>query len=353
MEFLQREQRQACELIQTLQAELNASANRNSELSQRLDATAAAREQIERLLQQSEQRAKANAEELEGHVKMVLHQENQLQLLESKLSRSIPVDDEEIQRRRYQEESCWHQKVSALEHALASEQQKMALLRDQHQAAISIEREKATHAMRQAKTVADELETANLCIAERKRQRKQAASESEAQRQELLARIDALGAKLVQSRAQQDAQGSSWSREKGVMELELRSLHEQLAAAKAGQQQLHAHQSQANAAWKEALEKDVSAFRSVAEASERAASELRTALAILTDERDELAQRLHALETATPRPLAALSETRVELQRAKQKIVSLKERLAQSEIGGSRGRDVQAQQAARLAEEQK
>lgn len=346
------EQRQARELVLKLKAELDASALRNSDLSRRLDAAIAGHEQVERRLQQSEQQVKAGTEELERHVKLVLHQENQLQLLESKLSRSIPVDDEELQRRRHQEDSSWHQKVSALEHALVSEQQKMELLRDQHQTAILTEREKATHAIRQAKTVADELETANLCIAERKRQREQAASEFEAQKQQLVAQIDALSGKLVQIRAHHDSEGSCWMSEKATMERELGSLREQLAAVKADQQ-LHADQSQADATWKGAMEKDVSAFRSVAESSERAASELRSALAILTEERDALVQKFHALETATLRPSAALSETRVELQRAKQKIASLKERLAESDTGSSRGRDSHAQLTVRLAEEQK
>uniref|UniRef100_H3HEC4 Uncharacterized protein n=1 Tax=Phytophthora ramorum TaxID=164328 RepID=H3HEC4_PHYRM len=93
--------------------------------------------------------------------------------LEAKLSRSVPVDDEELQSRQQREESAWHQRVSALEHALVAERQNTALFRDQQRRAIAMEQEKAVHAVEQAQAVAAELATANICLLERKRQREQ------------------------------------------------------------------------------------------------------------------------------------------------------------------------------------
>ncbi|OQR98702.1 hypothetical protein ACHHYP_08271 [Achlya hypogyna] len=71
----------------------------------------------------------------------------------------------------HEAEGVWLAKIAALEAALA--QASAALQAGEEKFALALAHEKAqqSHALAQARAVADELETANLCLAERKRQR--------------------------------------------------------------------------------------------------------------------------------------------------------------------------------------
>lgn len=270
----------------------------------------------EKILEQSEARLAAAMDELERLRKSAHHHENQVQLLEEKLSRSITVDDDEWQRRRQQEESTWNQQVTSLEHALASERQNRLLLQDQHSKALEMAREKTEHAVTQAQAVSEELATANLCLAERKRQRERDQSEWEA-------KITALTGELA--RVKQE-------------------LSDECSRQLAEQAKMHAQELEK---WKHAPQPQAETVHSVD-------LELKNELLSLHHERDEMAGRIasleHALATAeatisalslasrapaeeaippssnigSPRTQAHVAaELRVELQRAKQKIAAL------------------------------
>nr|CCA20422.1 AlNc14C94G5785 [Albugo laibachii Nc14] len=99
-----------------------------------------------------------------------MYQADLLQELEDKLHRSIPNDEAHVQL-QIENEKKWNQRLSAVEHLLALEKQNAAILRDQQQVTLSIERDKVAHATKQMRVMANELETANLCLAERKKQR--------------------------------------------------------------------------------------------------------------------------------------------------------------------------------------
>lgn len=321
-------------------------------------------------LQLAANRLRASVEEVERQKTQLVHQENQLALLESKLSRSIPVDDEEMQRRRQHDESNWNQRLAALEHALAAEKQTMSLLKEQQRTSISIEREKAAHAVARAKAVAEELEVANLCLAERKKQREQEKKAFDDEKQELRDRITSL-AKEIESLQRQSANSEEVGNRK-CLEFEIDRLSEQLRIARHETETIQREarkrveevaeqtkkiQLEYEASRKVEMEQEISKHKSAASLAERAELEVRHALETLMEERDFLAHKVQSMERATPRSTSALSETRVELQKAKQKIAVLEEKLARGDT--SRSKDVEgkiAQLSARerrSAEEQK
>lgn len=250
------------------------------------------------LLQQGEARIEASSKELERQQALLEGQAHQMQLLEAKLSRSVPVDDEELQSRQQREESTWHQRVSALEHALVAERQNTVLFRDQQRTAVAMEQEKAVHAAEQAQAVAAELATANLCLLERKRQREQEQKAFDEKLREYADRIEQL------------------SSEKDALEREfnaLRSQQDQLL-------QMKEQSAEEASASEKTLQEELSSVK----------EEMKN----LTEIRENLDRALaHAL--ASPRGKSVrhqtrLSEMRAELQKAKQKIAALEEQLSQN-----------------------
>lgn len=105
-----------------------------------------------------------------------IYQTNLLQELECKLHQSIP-NDQAHEQLQIENEKKWNQRLSAIEHLLALEKQNAAILKDQQQVTLSIERDKVVHATKQMRVMANELETANLCLAERKKQREKLEAE--------------------------------------------------------------------------------------------------------------------------------------------------------------------------------
>ncbi|ETL29848.1 hypothetical protein L916_17058 [Phytophthora nicotianae] len=265
-------------------------------LSSKLTASNTNAENKTRLLQQTEARIEASSKEIERQQTLLEDQAHQIHELEAKLSRSVPVDDEELQNRQQREESAWHQRVSALEHALVAERQQTALFREQQRKALLMEQEKATHAVEQAQAVAAELATANLCLLERKRQREQEQKAFEEKLTEYGDRIADL------------------SSDKGSLERELGTLRTQYQQL----QQLKEKSENESAVNEKTLQEEVVAVK----------EELKN----LTEIRENLDREL-ANALATPRGKSArhhanISELRVELQKAKQKIAALEEQLS-------------------------
>ncbi|GMF22505.1 unnamed protein product [Phytophthora lilii] len=250
------------------------------------------------LLQQSEARIEASAQEIKRQQALLDEQAHQVQLLEAKLSRSVPVDDEELLSRQQREESAWHQRVSALEHALVAERQNTSLFRDQQRKAVAMEQEKAAHAMEQAQAVAAELATANLCLLERKRQREQEQHAFDAKLKEYADRI-------VQLTSDKDAlEGDSDT---------LRSQHEQL------RQRMERGAEDAATA-KNKMQEELAVVK----------DELKNLMEIRENLDRALAHALASPRGRSARHQASLSEVRVELQKAKQKIAVLEDQLSRN-----------------------
>ncbi|KAL3662658.1 hypothetical protein V7S43_012502 [Phytophthora oleae] len=267
-------------------------------LTSKLAVTQATVESKIALLQQTETHFEASSKEIELQWTLLEEQALQLQILEIKLSRSVPVDDEELQSRQQREESTWHQRVSALEHALVAERQNTALFREQQRKAVVMEQEKADHAVEQAQAVAAELATANLCLLERKRQREQ---EQTAFEQKLKAYVDRV---------------TELSSDKDGLELKLDTLRSQCE---------HLKQSKAQTADEAAADE-----KKLEEELATAKEELKN----LTEIRENLDRALaHALATPRGKSVrhhATLSEVRAELQKAKQKSAALEEQLSRN-----------------------
>lgn len=358
-----------CSTIEQLRTELDQSTLHTREQELSLAKANSAILEKETSLQHAQSQLNASLEDVEWHRKQLLHQENQLQLLESKLSRSIPADDEEVQRRKQADESNWNQRLAAMEHALASEKQNVSSLREQQRTSIAIERERAEHAVAQFKAVTQELEVANLCLAERKRQREQEKRTFDGEERELQARIGASEAEarsLRQELQQQSSKPSEDCEARKRLESEIRRLIIELQAAKRESesvrsnaqerfeqlvQQTENDKREREASWQSKLEHQVSEYRSAASLAETAELKVRHALECLMEERDALTQKVQSLERATPRGTSALSETRVELQKAKLKIVALEDKLARGE--SSRAKDVDGKIAQLSARERK
>jgi chromosome segregation ATPase len=284
--------------LRSLHHDLKVRSEDVAQLTLKLATASTAADSKTALLQQSEARIEATSKELERQQALLDKQAQQMQVLEAKLSRSVPVDDEELQSRQQREESAWHQRVSALEHALVAERQNAALSRDQQRRAVLMEQEKAAHAVGQAQAVAAELATANLCLLERKRQREQEQK--------------AFGDKLQES-ADRIAEVTA---NKEALERELDSLrcqHEQL-------QQLSGQRTEEAAAATRGLQGELASAREE--------------LKCLTEIRENLDRALaHAL--ASPRGKSVrhqttLSELRAELQKAKQRSSALEEQLSRN-----------------------
>ncbi|KAG7377704.1 hypothetical protein PHYPSEUDO_011133 [Phytophthora pseudosyringae] len=239
------------------------------------------------LLQQTEGRIEASSQEIKRLQALLEDQAQQMQLLEAKLSRSVPVDDEELQSRQQREESTWHQRVSALEHALVAERQNTALFREQQRKAVAMEQEKAAHAVEQAQAVAAELATANLCLLERKRQREQEQKAFEEKLQEYADRVAGL---------------SSDKREIDT----LRSQHEQL-------QRLKERSAEEAAASEKQLQEELASAK----------EELQNLMDIRENLDRALAHALASPRGKSVRQQATLSDLRSELHKAKLKIAAL------------------------------
>ncbi|KAH7492072.1 uncharacterized protein KRP23_984 [Phytophthora ramorum] len=285
---------QAQGTIRSLHHDLKVRNDDVERLSSKLAVANATVESKTALVQQSEARIETNTKEIERQQSVLDDQTRQVQALEAKLSRSVPVDDEELQSRQQREESAWHQRVSALEHALVAERQNTALFRDQQRRAIAMEQEKAVHAVEQAQAVAAELATANICLLERKRQREQEQHAFEQKLKEYADRVAEL------------------SSDKEALEREFNSLrpqHEQLQQAK-----------EQAATTETILQEEVASLK----------GELKS----LTEIRENLDRALaHALaspKVKSARHQASLSEVRAELQKAKQKITGLEEQLSRN-----------------------
>ncbi|KAE9007052.1 hypothetical protein PR002_g16311 [Phytophthora rubi] len=294
-------------------------------LTAKLAAVTTTSESKTALLQQSEARIEVTSKELERQQVLLEEQAHHVQLLEAKLSRSVPVDDEELQSRQQREESAWHQRVSALEHALVAERQNTALFREQQRKALAMEQEKAVHAVEQAQAVAAELATANLCLLERKRQREQEQKTSEEKLKEYTDRVASLSSDRDDLERELDA---------------LRRQHEQLRLR-------NERCTEEATTTKKVLQEELASVK----------EELKN----LTEIRENLDRALaHAL--ASPRGKSvrhqtSLSELRAELQKAKQKITTLEEQLSHhSSIRTSEIESKLAQLSAterRVAEEQR
>ncbi|OWY99067.1 hypothetical protein PHMEG_00030002, partial [Phytophthora megakarya] len=243
------------------------------------------------LLQTTETRVEEYSKEIKRQQVLLEEQAQQMQVLEAKISRSVPVDDEELQSRHQKEESAWHQRVSALEHALVAERQNTALFQEQQRKAVIMEQEKAAHAVEQAQAVAAELATANLCLLERKRQREHEQNAFE----------DRV-AELVSDRAALESEFNT-----------LRLQHDQLEQTR-----------------KQSVEDAVATENKLLEEIAIMKEELKN----LTEIRENLDRALaHALASPRAKSVrlqANLSEQRAELHKAKQKIVILEEQLSRS-----------------------
>lgn len=272
-----------------------------------------------RLLQQAEARIEASSREMERQQTIVEEHAQQIHELETKLSRSIPVDDEELQSRQQREESAWHQRVSALEHVLVAERQHTALFREQQRKAVQMEREKATHAVEQAQAVAAELATANLCLLERKRQREQEQEAFQVTLKEYAGRIAGLAS------------------DKDALERDIEALRSQY------QQLQHLKEQSVE----EAADNDKKLKEELATVREE--------LKNLTEIRENLDRALaHALATPrgkSARHQASISELRVELQKAKQKIATLEAQLSHN--GSSRTSEIDGKLAQLSARERR
>lgn len=364
LDTLKAEVIQRSSTVEQLRTELAQSALRTREQELSLAKAHSSILERETSLQQAQCRLDASLEDLEWHKKHLMHQENQLQLLESKLSRSISVDDDEVQKRKHFEESNWNQRLAAMEHALASEKQSAASLKEQQRTSIAIERERAEHAVAQFKAVAEELEVANLCLAERKKQREQEKRAFGDEKQELQTRVAVLIAEIQSLQQQQSSQPCE--DQESQYRLEIERLTTDLQSAKRGlesvrtvaqkQIELFAQQTEHEkreheALWQSKLEYEVSMYKSTANLAETAELQVRHVLESLMEERDSLVHKVQMMERSTPRSTSVLSETRVELQKAKLKIVALEDKLARGET--SRAKDVDGKIAQLSARERK
>jgi chromosome segregation ATPase len=113
------------------------------------------------LLTQSEDKLIRLQEEKNRLCNQIVHLENQMQLLEFKLT---TMNQKEV------EQKDWHEKVSTLQHDLSFQQAKTIALKEEQTKAIANAQEKVDHAEKCMKSMQEELQTANLCLFERKRQ---------------------------------------------------------------------------------------------------------------------------------------------------------------------------------------
>lgn len=300
--------------LRSAQSERNAAVTTLGELRSRLDASERLVQQLKQSLQQAEARAATLAQELERQRAVARHQENQMQLLEGKLSRSIALDADEWQRKRQEEESTWHQQLAALEHALAAEKQQSASLQQQLGREKTAAKETAEHAVARARVLSEELVTANLCIAERKKQ-------LEALKSELEGAIEQLGR---ESSARKDCEALL------VLEVERREelTRKLVGDANSVKSELEAEQQRS------------AQLLAQIESLEARLADASVASSIASESRGDAASAT-APSGSTPRRQAqVVADLRVDLARARQKIAALEEKLAKraAESGGSSSR---------------
>ncbi|RHY78862.1 hypothetical protein DYB38_010634 [Aphanomyces astaci] len=121
---------------------------------------------------------------------------------------------------RHDMETTWLQKIATLEHALAQARAKLDAEREKFHLELQAERDRVHHVVTQAKSVADELETANLCLAERKRQREADQDAFEAREKRAAAAIARLTEEL------QELQQHKAPASKRNWDAECRQLHQ-------------------------------------------------------------------------------------------------------------------------------
>lgn len=306
--------------LQTLQAEKISLNTRINELHAQLGEGKQSIQQKQQLLEVSERKVSMLTQELERQRATARHQENQVQLLEEKLSRSIAVDADAWQKKREEEQSTWHQQLAALEHSLSAEKQQRERLEQLFAREVKSAKENAEHATSRAATLAEELATANLCIAERKRQ-------YEAQKEALEAAV------ALVEREQGERKNSE-----AILKMEIRN-------------QMAANQRQ---------QEDTASI--VATIKDQLADEQQQK-AIVHSQLADLETRLVTLSSSatseeqsdqmsgTPRRQGHLTaELRVELSRARQKIAALEAKLSKkaSESGSASARREREAQESRL-----
>ncbi|TMW66477.1 hypothetical protein Poli38472_004242 [Pythium oligandrum] len=320
------------------------------ELSTSLQSTESAKVAHENTVAQLTLQIDQARAEAERKADKVHHLENQLQLLETRLSHSVSVNEQELAKRQQQEESAWHQKLAEAEHAVALERQQLTTYKEQHRAAIEREREKAEHALAQVRTVTVELDAANLCLAERKKQREREQAEFTHERERLTRQImvltkevDVLKAQMKQTQ-DQSSQGAGFQTDLLRLQKELGEAKEESVRVKreavARERELHREIDAQREQFEDSCHKirleETANTEILAERVRAEQAQLQTKLTALLEERDTLLLRLQT-ERGTPRGSMALSEARVELQKAKQKIATLEEKLVSYE--GSRSKD--------------
>ncbi|RQM10874.1 hypothetical protein B5M09_008738 [Aphanomyces astaci] len=121
---------------------------------------------------------------------------------------------------RHDMETTWLQQIATLEHALAQARAKLDAEREKFHLELQAERDRVHHVVTQAKSVADELETANLCLAERKRQREADQDAFEAREKRAAAAIARLTEEL------QELQQHKAPASKRNWDAECRQLHQ-------------------------------------------------------------------------------------------------------------------------------
>lgn len=267
--------------------------------------------ELKQSLQQAEARAVTLAHELERQRAVSRHQENQVQLLEGKLSRSIALDADEWQRKRQEEESTWHQQLAALEHALAVARQQSAALQQQLDREKAAAKETAEHAVARARALSEELTTANLCIAERKKQ------------------WETLRAELEDATARLERESSA-----------RKDYEARLALAVAqGDERAWRQVDDANAVRSE-LEAEQHRNAQLVSKIESLEARLVEANAAASGNREGKGDPASAVVAngGTPRRQAqVVADLRVELARARQKVSALEDKLAKRAAGGGSG----------------
>ncbi|KAF0720260.1 Aste57867_447 [Aphanomyces stellatus] len=193
------------------------------------DELAAARRQNERDLScardaaESQQAAAVGAwtEKLEGKTKALEAAQRQVADHEATILQLKLVVSEQKVTERHEMETAWLTKIAALEAALAQASAKLEAERDKSALALRTEADRVRHVMTQAKSVADELETANLCLAERKRQRDSETQAFEDRERRAAAAIAELTAQVTRLRRDEETNASG----NIDLETECRQLH--------------------------------------------------------------------------------------------------------------------------------
>jgi chromosome segregation ATPase len=276
-----------------------------------LDASKRLTLELRQSLQQAEARATSLTQELERQRAVSRHQENQMQLLEGKLSRSIALDTDEWQRKRQEEESTWHQQLAALEHALTVERQQSATLQQQLDREKAVAKDTAEHAVARAQALSEELTTANLCIAERKKQ------------------WETLKAELEDARAKLESERSARKDCEARLALAVvqgdKRTRKQVDDENAVRSELEAEQ-QRNAQLVSQIESFEARF-----------AEANAAVSANNEDKGDPASTMVTSGDTPRRQAQVVADLRVELARTRQKVAALEDKLAKRAAGGGGG----------------